>query len=246
MTSGRTSPALCGCLHGDGKNAGEYVIKLRGAVNVGGLVNELLASRLAPHFGLSCPDAALISFGPDLIELIAEVEPSKADLIRQSGGLNFGTRLLIGFSTWPVDFVMSEVLREVAAEVFAFDALVQNPDRRFSNPNILVKSDDLMLIDHELAFSFLQDIFPSENPWTLDRQNYLTNHVFYRQLRSKLFDLSRFTANLAQLTEAMLSEVFAELPPEWNNEGSTKIKEHLSTVGTHAEEFAEQIRRFLA
>jgi len=35
------------------------------------------------------------------------------------------------------------------------------------------------------------------------------------------------------------------VPAEWNNMNESRIREHLLTVRDHAEEFAEQIRRFL-
>jgi hypothetical protein len=47
MTSGRTSPALCGCEDQAGTLTGEYVVKLRGAVGESALLYELLAARLA-------------------------------------------------------------------------------------------------------------------------------------------------------------------------------------------------------
>ena len=44
MTSGRTSPALCGCEDESGVMVGEYVVKLRGAILESGLLNELFAA----------------------------------------------------------------------------------------------------------------------------------------------------------------------------------------------------------
>jgi hypothetical protein len=246
MTSGRTSPALCGCEDASGEASGEYVVKLRGAVRETGLLNELVGAELAAHFGLSAPDPALIVLEPELVQLIASTEPSKADIIKASAGLNFGTQALIGFSTWPVDKQIPEAMRGTAVEIFAFDALIQNPDRRHSNPNLLTKGDAMMIFDHEIAFSFLLDLFPSPTPWNLDRQGYLIDHVFYRRLRSQPTGLERFMAKLGGLSDAVLGEIFADVPQEWNNENGPKIMQHLCAVREHADEFAEQIRRFLA
>jgi hypothetical protein len=246
MTSGRTSPALCSCEDESGVAAGEYVVKLRGAVQQRGLLNELLGAKLATHFGLSSPIPALIVLEPAMIELMASTDPSKADKVRGSTGLNFGSQELIGYSTWPVDKDVPHVMRGAAVDTFAFDALVQNPDRVHSNPNLLTKGDTIMVFDHEIAFSFLRDIFPSPTPWKLDRQGYLINHVFYRQLKAQQIDLTRFSANLMSLSGAVLEEIFADIPPEWNNEDGPSIRHHLLAVREHADEFADELRRFLA
>jgi hypothetical protein len=245
MTSGRTSPALCGCEDELGAAAGEYVVKLRGSVQPRGLLNELLGSKLAVHFGISSPVPALITLEPAMAERIASKDASKADMVRGSVGLNFGSEELIGFSTWPVDKQVPEVMRGAAVDIFAFDALIQNPDRMHSNPNLLSKGDTIMVFDHEVAFSFVRDILPSPRPWELDRQGYMINHVFYRQLKGQQLDISRFSANLETLSYAVLDEIFADVPLEWNNGDEPKISQHIFAVRDHTEEFADEIRRFL-
>jgi hypothetical protein len=132
MTSGKTSPALCGCEDQSGVMVGEYVVKLRGAIGESGLLNELFAARLTGHFGLASPEPALIAMGEVLVDLIANTQPSHAARLRSSVGLNFGTKALSGFSTWPVDKPIPEAMWQAAVNIFAFDALVQNPDRRYS------------------------------------------------------------------------------------------------------------------
>ncbi len=52
-----------------------------------------------------------------------------------------------------------------AAHIFAFDALIQNPDRRYSNQNLLTRGNNIFVYDHELAFSFLEAILPLRHPW---------------------------------------------------------------------------------
>jgi hypothetical protein len=246
MTSGRTSPALCGCEDEAGTTAGEYVVKLRGAIGESGLLNEFFAAKLAVYFGLAAPEPALIGMGSALVELIAATEPSQAARIRGSAGLNFGTKVLIGGGTWPIDKSIPTAMWQAAADIFAFDALIQNPDRRFSpNPNLLTSGDTVFIFDHETAFSFLLALLPSATPWKLDDQQYLTDHVFYRKLKSKPIDLTRFTASLGGLSGALLEGIVADLPAEWNNDKVSKIQRHLCTVRDHAGEFAEEVGRFL-
>jgi hypothetical protein len=224
---------------------GEYVVKLRGAIGESGLVNELFAARLARHFGLAAPELALVSIEPALAELVATTQPAQADRIRGSVGLNFGTKALSGVSTWPVDKFIPEAMWQAAVDVFAFDALVQNPDRRYANPNLFARGDSVLVFDHEAAFSFLLALFPSATPWKLADQQYLTGHVFYRKLKSKPIDLTGFTASLGGLSDALLEGIVADVPAEWNNDSLPKIEGHLRALREHAEEFAEEVRRFL-
>jgi hypothetical protein len=252
MGSGRTSPVLCGCEDELGNSAGDLVVKLRGGLDRGntGLLCELVASRLASYFGLAVPEPAIVGIDSDFAELVAAKEqphaPDKATRIRQSCGLNFGSRQLSGVITWPVDKSIPEAMWQSAAEIFSFDALIQNPDRRFGNPNLLTRGDKIFVFDHELGFSFLLDILPPREPWRLDGQRYLEQHVFYRQLKAKPIDITGFTGCLQALAGRAVDGILADVPPEWNNGNLPKIEGHLRMVGARAEEFAEEIRRRLA
>jgi hypothetical protein len=253
MGSGRTSPVLCGCEDEGGNRLGDLVVKLRGGMDHGqtGLLCELLASRLASYFDIPVPDPALVVIDADFAELVASLEaagpdPKRAERIRNSVGLNFGSRQLSDVSTWPVDRDIPEAMWQGATDVFAFDGLVQNPDRRFNNPNLFTRGNGIFLFDHELAFSFLLDILESAMPWRLDDQRYLSDHVFYRKLKGKPIDIAGFTARLAALPGSALDAILAEVPVEWNNESLSKIERHLRTISAHATEFAEEVRRRLA
>jgi len=208
MASGRTSPSLIRCEDEFGAAAGDYVVKLRGSVQQTGLLRELLGSRLASHFSLSAPEPAFVTLEQSLVSLIANSDQAKAAIVNASVGLNFGSKAAIGYSTWPVDRKIPAVVWQMAVDIFAFDALVQNPDRRFNNPNLLVNGDSILIFDHEIAFSFLLDIFPSPSPWRLESQQYLADHVFYRQLKSQEIDLTGFTSRLMNLSDAVLDRFF--------------------------------------
>ena len=247
MSSGRTRPALCGCEDDSGNRVDDYVVKLRGGMERGenGLVCELIASRLATHFGILVPDPALVRVEADFASLVAGTEPAGADFVRNSVGLNFGSRQLSNVSGWPVDNRIPDAMWQAAANIFAFDALIQNPDRRYDNQNLLTRADDIFVFDHELAFSFLEAILPSATPWRLEGQPYLTQHVFYRGLKSKPINMDGFTVALAALAGEALDAILAEVPSEWSREGLGRIERHLRAVGGQAGEFAEEARKRL-
>jgi hypothetical protein len=239
---------LCGCVDEFQETAGDYVVKLRGALDSGGagLINELLAAELASHFGLPTPEPAVIAVEQPLIDLIIAMHPERQAALQQSVGLNFGSKHLTGVSTWPTNKSIPEEHFVTATEIFAFDALVQNPDRGYDNPNLFTRGDGFFVYDHEAAFSFLLDVLPIGEPWEADRQRYLERHAFYKRLKSKPIELEGFIAALRRLSDEELVRIVAEVPPEWVNQRNiTMIAQHIAAVRDHAEEFAEAIRRVL-
>ncbi len=248
MSSGRTEPAIFGCEDEAGAWAGEFVVKLRGGLETGesGLLRELMATKLASYFGLASPEPALVHLEQAVAELVTKVEPSHAARLRASVGLNFGTKVVLGFSTWPVDKFIPDTMWQTAINIFTFDALIQNPDRKYGpSPNLFTKGDRILIFDHETAFSFLLDVLPSPTPWRLDNQRYLLDHVFYRRLKSKPIDMSGFTASLVGLSDAVLAAITTDVPAEWNNDSLLKINRHLRTLREHAAEFAQEVQRIL-
>jgi hypothetical protein len=149
-------------------------------------------------------------------------------------------------STWLVGRSIPEAMVADAVKIFAFDALIQNPDRRADNPNLFTQGDGIYVYDHELSFSFLLAIGASTQPWNLEGHNYLERHVFYSRLRSRELDFTDFKDRLNSLTETALARIETEIPKEWTVENWERIEAHLNETRTHADEFVEQVRRRLA
>jgi hypothetical protein len=150
-------------------------------------------------------------------------------------------------TTWLVNRVIPEAMFRDAVNIFAFDALIQNPDRRVENPNLFTQSDNIYVYDHEeTSFSFLLAVSPSAEPWNLERETYLERHVFYSRLRGKEIDLTDFGRELKALTREVLTAIREEVPPEWVHEDLKRIEDHLMEVQRNTEKFVEQIRRRLA
>lgn len=208
------------CEDSNGESAGEFVIKFRGGIETGaaGLACEVLASVLADELGLATAAPAIVEIDDKTAGLIQKIAPALATVVGNSVGLNFGSEVLqSGFSSWPVGKPIPLGLRQAALEVFAFDALIQNPDRKYSNPNLLSNGQELCLIDHELAFSFLYEISNSSHSWELSHRSFdfLKEHVFYRELRGQKFELERFTGALNGLSDETLAQMADQLPSEW-------------------------------
>ncbi len=251
MTSGRTKPAVFMCEDLDGNSAGEFVVKLKRGIETGvvGLVCELLSALLAAELGLRTPNPAIVEIDPAIGGLLGVSDSEMARIIRNSGGLNFASEVLVGgYGVWPIDKSVPASLRSSAGDMLTFDALIQNPDRKVNNPNFLWKANEIFLIDHELAFSFLYEIGERDNPWSLRGKagNFLNEHVFYRELKGRELDLARFQGALEAISDDDLAGMFDQIPREWNNDRVSRISNHVKSVRDHAAEFINQVKWRLA
>ena len=239
------------CEDREGNSAGEFVVKFKGGSETGvtGLACELIASVLAEKLGLMTPNPAVVDLDPAIGKVLSTQDSDVAEIIRKSRGLNFGSQVLTGgYGIIPIDKSIPASLRPLAAEIFAFDALIQNPDRKVHNQNLLWKGDEIFLIDHELGFAFLYQIGASGNPWEVRGQigDFLNEHIFYHELRGQIIDLSRFQGALQGTSDEDIDDIFDEVPRGWNNSRISRIRGHLRDVRDHAEEFINQVKWRLA
>ena len=243
MGSGRTQPALCGC-EGGGGQQGEFVVKLRGCMEHGaaGLAFELIASQLAAHFGIATPAPAIIALDEPMARLMARLA-ARPNCVLSSVGDNFGSGEIRGASTMPVDGSVS--MLDAAARIVAFDALIQNPDRRYNNPNLLLRGHEIFAVDHELAFSFVFAIAPPQEPWKLGAPYPFEQHPLFRAVKGKSIDLQGFRSALAGLSPQIVAAMLSTLPQEWENQHMAPIARYLAGMSAHAKEFTDGICRRL-
>jgi hypothetical protein len=194
----REGGSLPGLVEAD--NLGTYVLKFRGAGQGPlALVAEIIAGELARALGLRTPELALADLDPR----IAASEPDQEiqDLLRASAGLNLAVDFLPGSAGFdPLGWTVDE---DFASELLWFDALIQNVDRTWRNPNLMVWHGDIWLIDHGAALYFQHD-------WSRAAQ-----HV----VRDRATRLKQAHERLAPLvTAATLERITGDVPPEWFGE----------------------------
>jgi hypothetical protein len=214
LREGGSLPALV-----EADNLGTYVLKFRGAGHGSlALVAEIIAGELARRLGLRTPELALAWLDPR----IAASEPDQEiqDLLRASEGLNLAVDFLPGSAGFdPLGWTADE---EFASELLWFDALIQNVDRTWRNPNLLVWHGDIWLIDHGAALYFHHDwsrpiggagVVPRKPAEPDPAKPFdARQHV----LRDRATRLAEAHGKLAPLvTEAVLAEVTADVPTEW-------------------------------
>lgn len=242
MTSGYTRPCVFVCEDSNGRDAGEFVVKFGGGCkHADGLLCELVAFQIASLLQLPAPAIALI----EVPESLAEYAPT--DSIRRSisnsHGLNFGTAFKPGWRSHPLHHSFPSRLQELLHRIFLFDLLIENWDRTPANPNLLVRRDEILLIDHESAFVSARNPSDPEITWRDHNHHHILDHLFYQALKRIRSDPDATHLIFSQITNDRWSEIRDQIPEEWRD---TKIDERFNRMERLIFEKVDNFETFLA
>ncbi|MGW2470791.1 HipA family kinase [Streptomyces bauhiniae] len=205
VTPLREGGSLPGLVEAD--DLGLYVLKFTGAgQGRKTLVAEVVCGELARRLGFRVP--GLVTVGLDPVLGLGEPERQVQDLLRASGGANLGMDFLSGALGYdPLAFPVDP---GEAGRIVWFDALVNNVDRSWRNPNLLVQGGGLWLIDHGATMIWHHN-WPSVDA-SAARPYDAADHALARFAP----DVTAAAADLAPLvTEDLLAEVTAQIPDAW-------------------------------
>ncbi|MFF9486701.1 HipA family kinase [Streptomyces sp. NPDC014676] len=201
----REGGSLPGLIEAD--DLGTYVLKFAGAgQGRKTLVAEVVCGELARRLGLRVPRLVTVELDPVLG--LGEPEPEVQRLLKSSGGTNLGMDFLSGALGF--DPLAFEVSPEEAGRIVWFDALVNNVDRSWRNPNMLRRRGELWLIDHGATMIWHHN-WPGAAA-SAARPYDASEHA----LKPFAPDIASAAARLApRVTEELLAEVTAEIPDLW-------------------------------
>lgn len=249
--SGRNQPLRVQVQTDDGVEH-DVFLKPSGRPELGieGLANEALAACIATTLGLPITEPLLVNLDPVWVDAIADRDTQK--ILRASTPTAFGSTWAGSqWKVWAPSDVLVGVRRQVALEIFAFDAFIDNDDRTSRKPNCLVKGDDFRIIDHELAFHLGKKLFPQVAPWRpqyLDRMVTPDGHIFGAKLRGlPELDFDRVKRNWMGLTDAHLAAFKAAMPVDWApvTDKIDAAIAHVATVRDRIDDCMIELRRTL-
>jgi hypothetical protein len=205
VTPLREGGSLPGIVEAD--DFGTYVMKFTGAgQGRKTLVAEVVCGQLGRRLGLRVPE--LVAMQLDPVIGLSEPDQEVQELLKASGGLNLGMDFLPG--SLGFDPLAYEVDAAQAGRVVWFDALINNVDRSWRNPNMLVWHGDLWLIDHGATMIWHHN-WPGAAA-SVAKPYDASDHA----LAPFGPDIAAAAAELApRVTEELLSEVVADVPDEW-------------------------------
>jgi HipA-like kinase len=255
LGSGRTKPPLFDCERVNGERI-EVIAKLSGSgCGVHGILREAVMALLAADLGLPVPEPVLVYLVDGFIEALPRDQPKLAQEMQQSLFPTFGSRRLPpGFSVWAADREINEQSVEAAAEIFAFDALTLNADRRLKNPNCLWNGRSFAIFDHELGLDSAQVgtlLLPA--PWQPNGLGALTQgegeHVLFGGLRHREPSLTRLQAAWHDIDAERLEAYRAAVPHVWLVQCTTALDDaitYLNSLRDHIDEAFDGVRSVLA
>jgi hypothetical protein len=250
VQSGRTVPCRLTCEAADGAEV-EVVAKLSDGCDrkVTALVMEAIAAMLAADLDLPVPEPFLVTLEPEFIAGVPD--ETVADMARRSNPVAFGSKHLPpGYTSWPVGKAIPKDALATAAEIFAFDALIVNDDRRPVNPNCLFSGSSLAIYDHEMAF-FTEGIVGWQPPWeisSLESFKQTRRHLFSEQLCGKAVNFDRFAGAWLTVTNERLAAYRAAMPDAWNaaSQHADKALLYIGQVRDNIETALQEVRRVIS
>jgi hypothetical protein len=206
---------------------------------------------LAADLDLPVPEPFLLTVEADFVQAIPDAT-AKAQALK-SPHVAFGSKKLPpGFATYPVEKPLPRVLVGAAAEIFAFDHLIANPDRTVANPNLLFNGKAFGIYDHELAF-ITEGVLGWRPPWEPGAAHFPPGdpksvHVFQEELRGQTLDLNRLSGAFEAIADERIAEYRQALPPEWlvDAAGVDRIIEYIRALKENLPTAINQLQGALA
>lgn len=217
--SGRTRPVLMLC-EADTDGAVEVFCKLSAGCfeGVRNLAREVVAACLATDLNLPVPTPYVVEIPTPLASVVTD--PDIAERLGSSSSVGFGSAKVANqFNVWTSGNRVTESMLPSALGTFVFDAVIDNVDRKPSNPNCLANRDRLRLIDHELAFPSTSGLLGWQPPWQAGALSWLDRadgHLFCRELKARNLDFGPLRRLWSAISDDRLLEYQHAIPSEWD------------------------------
>ena len=218
-SSGRTKPVLMLC-EIDSDIAIEVFCKLSAGCfeGVASLAREVVAACLALDLNLPVPTPYLVEIPSILASIVTDSDI--AERLRASSPIGFGSaKIESQCNVWTSGSRVTASMLPSALGAFVFDAVIDNADRKPSNPNCLVAGNRLHLIDHELAFPSPVGLPDWRPPWQAGALSWLERadgHLFCRELKNRDLDFGSLQRRWSAISDDRLLEYWQAIPPEWD------------------------------
>lgn len=214
LQGGSTKPWLLEVL-AEGEVTKRFVVKVfktKTLEQYNAVAHEVIANELAKLLDLNVPDKAFIDFSEGFIKKLPPTERTLIMTNQMDSRLKFGTVFMDRFSEFSTPSIQHLENYELE-DIYAFDNLIFNIDRRPKKPNLLIHTQEYCLIDHELSFEGINDEYTKEvnaGVWNYPKEK----HLFYHKLKNrkdKSYVFDDFEMNVRNLKINQFAEIFRTL-----------------------------------
>lgn len=250
LATGTTQPnIIIGICH-QTQVKSDYVVKFRGAQRMSpeASARELVAAFIAMELDFNIPSPAIISVSPEFVDAMRG--QSNFLVASNSMGYNFGNEYIKeGYQPLIRDQKIPADLLIRLQELFAFDLLIANSDRRIAKPNFLTNGKRELIFDHELAFSFslLLPFLRNKEPWIIkaEEMEWIKDNYCYNILKGKDIDFSTFVAKFSVLNMQFWQKVSSLVPIDWQTNQLNEIQAHVEAIVQNKDVFKTELNRIL-
>lgn len=248
LNGGRTKPIVAECSRADVAPRDEipterFVVKGIGNPEVYpfSLFNEVVGNLLARALGVDTPEPALIKVTPEFAAAAEMTLSNHGFSLRPgiaSGAAYLGTGLIP-----PTHGILGDDARDQAALIYAFDLVVQNPDRRIEKPNCAYQRDRIIAFDFEMCFSFIFSVGPSD-PCDFANQRICHDHFFRRVLSGRAVKWRPFLKSLIALSDDKIDAILNAVPVEWRTY-ARNVARHMKHMRSQCDRIEHELQRSL-
>lgn len=251
LTSSANMPLVIRALDTETGVMGDYVVKLNASERMHrqARLRELVAAFMAMELGIPVVIPAVIDISQGFVETLRGKEYYGKG--SRSLGYNVGSEYVKNLPTLDNHIALSDAQKRIAQHIFAFDVLIENADRNFLKPNMLTDGNTLIMLDHELAFSFTMTLrfLRNPTPWNIVEADlkWIEKHCLHGRLKGCVDGLTDFRDKIVNLDADFWHKVSQLIPAEWfDEELFTEIRNHCDGLVAHRDEFTNSVKQLLA
>ncbi len=236
---------------GVNKESGEkldYVVKLKAAERMSNeaSMRELLACFISMELDFPVIQPAIVEITPEFVETLRgnySWQPASKSL-----GYNFGSLNLTDHKTLIINQPLNNHQLLDAQNAFAFDMFIQNSDRTINKPNVLTNGNDIVILDHEIAFGFIFAPFSPSKIWEMneDGRDWIRNHCLLPLIKGKDYNYDEFSQKMDNLNVEFWAKVASLIPAEWITEQFHSIQATLTTIIKEKDQFILELKKIMS
>lgn len=209
----------------------EMIVKYRGKqLAERSLACEYFGNVVAREMGVQAPTPHILMLDSETVRAMNADYRVKASGAIVPEGIAVGSEWFSPAVTPGIGGRLIGVQAEEAARIYAYDLMLQQPDRTTKNPNILEIRSHFVAIDFETSCSFLFAILADPAPWRVSAFPYSRSHFFRARLTPSTVDWRALVMPMIHIDLKVLDQVVDEaLPSAWHDD-CHRVLEHIEKL----------------
>ncbi len=251
ITDSANLPLVVGGVDTNTSERSEYAVKLNASerMTVQARMFELIAAFMAIELELYVVEPVIVEISEEFIDMVKGQDYFLK--CSKSLGYNYGSSFIKGLLILDNKILLTAKQKEQAQEILAFDMLIGNVDRNEEKPNMITDGDRLVLLDHELAFSFVRvlSFLRNSEPWSFNEEDksIFLKHCLYTRVKGHINRLDEFCEKMTRFDASFWESVKSNIPEEWySQEEFESIRGHVDLMVANRHDFIQNVKLLLS